>query len=142
MRWPLLILITLLSCCGCQTHCPLTRPRQWMCYNRTIDDFFSTKTAREVARLHLAKIYSKTCRPTRDYQAGFEQAYVDVALGSDGTSPAMPPPPYWKSCHRTVEGHQRSEEWLAGYSAGAEQALVSRGPNNKVMASVSACACP
>ncbi len=141
MRLPQLILIVPLAISGCQNPCPLTRPHQWLCYNRTIDDFLASKTAREVARLHLTQLYSKQCRPTCDFQAGFEQAYVDVALGADGTAPAMPPSPYWMNCARTAEGHQRAEEWLSGYTAGAEQALACRGPHNRVIANVGACAC-
>ncbi len=100
------------------------------------------KVARDVARQHMATLYSKECRPTYDFQAGFEQAYYDVALGADGQVPAIAPSPYWKSCQRTAEGHQRAQEWLAGYSAGASHAQECRGPFNQVIASGYPCTTP
>jgi hypothetical protein len=143
MRWRLLILMVPLLSGGCQSPFPIVRMPQLRCYNRTIDDFVACKTARDVARQHMALLYAPTSfRPSYDFQAGFEQAYADVALGSDGQVPAMAPSPYWKSCQRTAEGHERAQDWLAGYSAGASHALESRGPFNQVIASGYPCSTP
>ena len=120
---------------GCQGPGPLVRLPQLRCYNRTIDDFMSCKVARDVARHHMAVLYPPESRPTYDFQAGFEQAYADVAIGSDGQVPAIAPSPYWKTHQRTADGHQRAEQWLSGYVAGASQALECRGPFNRVIAS-------
>ena len=142
MRRRLLVLLFPLVSCGCQSPGPWIRAPQPTCYNRTMDDFVSCKVARDVARQHMHKLYSSESWPTYDFQAGFEQAYADVALGCDGHVPAVAPSPYWKSCHRTAAGHQRAEEWLSGYSIGASHALACRGPFNRVIASGGACPCP
>lgn len=59
---------------------------------------------------------------SRDFSTGFVQAYVDVAEGGSGNTPAVPPERYWKRCNRTASGHGRAEEWFAGYRAGAQLA--------------------
>lgn len=143
MRWRLLLLlIPLVS--GCHSPGPWVRPPQLSCYNRTLDDCLSCKIARDVARQHLNELYGseEVDWPSCDFQAGFSQAYADVALGSHGQVPVVPPAPYWKSCQRTIEGHQRAQEWLSGYSIGASHAMVCRGPYNRIIASGSAAPCP
>ena len=142
MRRKLLILLIPLFSGGCQSPGPWVRAPQFMCYNRNFDDFLACKVARDVARHHLHSLYSSNCWPTGDFQAGFEQAYADVALGANGEVPAVAPSPYWKSCQRTVAGHQRAQEWLSGYSVGTSQALACRGTYNKVIANGSADLCP
>ena len=140
MHWRLLVLLVPLVSSGCQSPCPWVRAPQLPCYNRTVDDFLTCKVARDVARHHMHTLYSAECWPTCDFQAGFEQAYADVALGADGQVPAVAPAPYWKSCNRTEVGHLRAQEWLSGYSIGATYALECRSPYNRVIAS--GCPCP
>ncbi len=142
MRWRLLVLLFLLVGSGCQSPCPWGRAPQLPCYNRTIDDFVACKVARDVARQHMHTLYESECWPSCHFQAGFEQAYADVAMGCNGQVPAVAPSPYWNSCKRTSEGHCKAGEWLSGYSIGASHALACRGPYNKVIASGSAGACP
>lgn len=144
MHRRLLLLLVPLVSSGCACPLPWTRAPQLPCYNRNLDDFMSRRVARDVARKHMNTLYESEpgCWPTRDFQAGFEQAYADIALGANGQVPVVAPAPYWKSCQRTVEGHQRAQEWLSGYSIGASHALACRGPYNKVIASGSACSCP
>ena len=144
MRWRLLILLGPLVSSGCSTPIPWVRAPQLPCYNRTIDDCVSCKIARDVARQHMHTLYESEpgCWPTKDFQAGFEQAYADVALGSRGQVPPVAPSHYWKSCNRTVDGHQRAQEWLSGYSIGASHAMECRGPYNTVIASGSTGPCP
>jgi len=57
-----------------------------------------------------------------DFKDGFRQAFVDVAMGGNGVTPAIPPEKYWKSYYRTADGHARADEWFEGYRAGAVQA--------------------
>jgi hypothetical protein len=70
-----------------------------------------------------------------DFQYGFEQAYVDVALGASGEVPPLPPERYWKKRARTPKGHQRAQDWFAGYAAGAEQARAQYAHFNHVATS-------
>ncbi len=145
MRWRLLILLGPLVCCGCTTLCPCLRPPQWQCYNGSIDDCLSCQVARSVARQHLSALYEcdeNAPWPSCDFQAGFCEAYADVAMGSHGVVPVVPPAPYWKSCQRTAAGHQRAQDWLSGYSIGASRAMACRGPYNQVIGNGSAVSCP
>jgi hypothetical protein len=70
-----------------------------------------------------------------DYRLGYEQAYVDVAQGTDGQVPALPPANYWKVDARTAAGHQRAQQWFSGYAAGAAQARCRYEPFNEVASS-------
>ncbi|WP_145371509.1 hypothetical protein [Maioricimonas rarisocia] len=71
--------------------------------------------------------YVEACghHPTHDFHAGFVDGYVDVAQGGSGVVPPIPPEAYWGAASRTPTGHQRAQDWFAGYSAGAEAALSS-----------------
>lgn len=145
MRWRLLILLGPLVSSGCFAPGPWVRPHQCQCYHRSIDECLASQTARGVARQHLSALYGcdeNEPWPTCDFQAGFCEAYADVAMGSNGVVPVVPPAPYWKSCQRTAEGHQRAQEWLSGYTIGASHAMACRGPYNRVIASGSAVSCP
>ena len=144
MRWRLLLWLIPLVSSGCQSPIPWVRAPQLQCYNRTLDDCMSCKVARDVARQHMHTLYKSEpgCWPSSDFQAGFEQAYADVAMGSDGQVPPVAPAAYWKSYHRTCEGHQKAQEWLSGYSTGASHAMECRGPYNRVMARGSEAPCP
>ena len=137
MHWRLLILLVPLVSSGCASPIPWVRAPQLPYYNRNLDDILARRGARDVARRHMHTLYESEpgCWPTRDFQAGFEQAYADVALGANGQVPVVAPSPYWRSCQRTAEGHQRAQEWLSGYSVGASHALACRGPYNKIIAS-------
>lgn len=141
MHWRLLVLLGLLTSMGCSGPHPWARFHQLPCYNRKIDDMLASKVARDAARQHLTQVYSKDCWPSRDFQAGFEQAYVDVAMGSDGVVPVVPPSAYWRSCQRTECGQAASREWLRGYEAGAPRAVQCRGEFNRVIAGGVSCPC-
>jgi hypothetical protein len=67
------------------------------------------------------------CHPhaASEFKYGFVQAYVDIALGSDGRPPAIPPERFWKTCNRHPDGHCEAGEWYEGYAAGAQRALGS-----------------
>lgn len=59
---------------------------------------------------------------SRDFRFGFQQAYIDVANGGNGTLPAVPPSRYWTAPYRTTWGHNKAREWFSGYEAGASAA--------------------
>lgn len=59
---------------------------------------------------------------SRDFEFGFQQAYIDVANGGNGALPAVPPPRYWAAPYRTTWGHNKARDWFSGYEAGASSA--------------------
>lgn len=72
------------------------------------------------------------------FREGFEQAYIDIAQGADGTPPGVPPERYWNTGYRNPEGHVRAEQWMAGYHAGAQAAIgEGRAQVNFIPTSVS-----
>lgn len=111
-----------MSCCRWGQHSK---------YSRHFDDKRTTHHARHHARTALRTMGKTGC----DFRYGFEQAYVDVALGASGEIPPLPPERYWKKKARSPEGHQRAQNWFAGYAAGAEQARVRYNHFNAVAAS-------
>lgn len=74
------------------------------------------------AAKHLAKKHMPHDRCS-DYEDGFRQAFVDVAMGACGQVPAIAPKKYWKYCDRTSNGHASAQSWFGGYQAGAQTAL-------------------
>lgn len=58
-----------------------------------------------------------------DFEDGFRQAFIDVAMGACGQVPAVAPKKYWKYCDRTTTGHTAAESWFGGYQSGAQVAL-------------------
>jgi hypothetical protein len=126
---PVLILIAASGChtgaCSCIGHSK---------YSRCWDNLWTKCDARSCARADLRKM-EHDCSKDCDYRAGYEQAYVDVALGACGDVPALPPAHYWKNRARTPKGHQKSERWFAGYNAGAPRARCCYDPYNVVASS-------
>ncbi len=59
---------------------------------------------------------------SRDFKYGFQQAFIDVANGGNGTLPAIPPSRYWSAPYRTTWGHNKARNWFEGYQAGANTA--------------------
>lgn|GEM_PF-6389194 len=98
------------------------------------DNLHTSKQARFRAALSLHAVDDKSCL-TCDYRLGYEQAFVDVAHGADGETPALPPANYWKNCMRTPRGHQKAQQWFSGYAAGSVAARSIYEPYNKVAAS-------
>lgn len=68
---------------------------------------------------------------SRDFRFGFQQAYIDVANGGNGTLPAVPPSRYWAAPYRTTWGHNKAREWFSGYEAGASAAKCCM-PSNTI----------
>lgn len=58
-----------------------------------------------------------------DYIIGFRDGFVDyVYAGGTGEPPPVPPRHLWNVDFRNGEGHQRAEDWFAGYRHGAQVA--------------------
>ncbi len=91
-------------------------------YSRCLDEHFASHEASRRAYASMQQCYPEP--PNIDFQSGYRQAFVDVALGGDGVVPAVPPECYWSTCYRTAEGHQHAEDWFSGYTAGAERATA------------------
>ncbi|WP_437205285.1 hypothetical protein [Planctomicrobium sp. SH664] len=103
-------------------------------YVRCFDNMWTRKAARCAAYRELHRNEDE-CRRNTDYQQGYAQAFADVAMGGDGVVPTVPPAHYWKKCARTPEGHERAQNWFAGYAAGGPAALSYYGPYTKVASS-------
>ncbi|MCA9246949.1 MAG: hypothetical protein KDA42_07535 [Planctomycetales bacterium] len=58
----------------------------------------------------------------RDFERGWRQAYYDVARGSDGQPPVLPPQSYWAIKYQNADGAQRIAAWYEGYLLGASAA--------------------
>lgn len=116
------------SWCRMPTLCPSHHEQK---YSRFCDETTAKCRAYLASRSALSDMESE-CGVSCDFRRGFEQAFRDVALGSDGRVPAFPPAPYWKDGARSPEGHARAQEWFAGYATGAEIAVARRGVSNYV----------
>ena len=56
-----------------------------------------------------------------EYGVGFRDGFVDyVYAGGTGEPPPVPPRHLWNVDFRSEEGHQRAEDWFAGYRHGAQ----------------------
>jgi hypothetical protein len=53
---------------------------------------------------------------------GFRDGYADVASGSSGCVPPLPPRRYWTWQYQTGEGQAKVAAWFAGYPHGAKAA--------------------
>jgi hypothetical protein len=91
-------------------------------YSRHIDEAHSRCIAEKRALNAIGRCYPHAAS---EFKYGFVQAYVDIALGSDGRPPAIPPERFWKTCNRHPDGHSAAADWYEGYSAGSQRALGS-----------------
>jgi hypothetical protein len=63
------------------------------------------------------------CEPqVHDFGEGFRAGYRDVAAGSDGCPPPLPPRNYWSWKYQSPEGQAKIAAWFAGYPHGARAA--------------------
>ncbi|MFP6765357.1 MAG: hypothetical protein VB858_17140, partial [Planctomycetaceae bacterium] len=93
------------------------------------DDWSTTATAKRCANgILLRQQWDLKKLMPADYKGGFRQAFMDVAHGSDGELPAVPPPVYWNAHFRSDSGQRRAECWFSGYRAGAALAAVRLAP--------------
>lgn len=115
------------------------KPQPYFTFNKYcpwFDEWHTTSTAKRCANRILLKQQWQTLKlMPADYRKGFRQAFVDVAHGSDGELPAVPPPVYWNAHFRSDSGQQKAEYWFSGYRAGAAMAAVQLAPMKRIAAS-------
>lgn len=87
------------------------------------------RSAKSLAHKYMPK---HACGP--DFKNGFEQAFVDVAMGASGEVPALAPRHYWDQAHRTNEGHAEAQAWFEGYRSGSQIACSMTDRNLDVAA--------
>ena len=112
----------LLAGCATGQHCsdcvpPKTAPS---CYVPCLDDWVTKSTAQRCAEDALKSYDCKGSRPSKHFEDGFTQAYVDLAFGRPSRVPAIPPAKYWNAYYRSCAGQPLVDEWYAGYSAGLQ----------------------
>jgi hypothetical protein len=79
-------------------------------------------------RSHSAKAWHKRkqnfCneRHSQDFCNGFRAGFEAVCNGSDGCTPAFPPPEYWSWEYQSGEGQARTSSWFSGYPYGVQAA--------------------
>ncbi len=145
---PLLLLFTLVGVTGCAHNscgeadsCPTVSSRVKKCflfhhdkcspkpywsmegYQTDLDKFFVKHAAKKCAKESL-KTMSADCqdKPSKSFRKGYQQAYMDIALGESGVVPPVPPEEYWAAHYRTPEGYMEVQEWFTGYKLGSEHA--------------------
>lgn len=92
------------------------------CYIGFIDSLRVRSDARANARYVLRKTYGAFPRISCHYADGFEQAFVDLAEGGDGSIPPIPPKRYWNAEFRCPAGSGCAQDWFVGYEAGVAAA--------------------
>ncbi|QGQ23327.1 hypothetical protein F1728_11880 [Gimesia benthica] len=92
-------------------------------YQTDLDKFFVKHAAKKCAKESL-KTMSADCqdKPSKSFRKGYQQAYMDIALGESGVVPPVPPEEYWAAHYRTPEGYMEVQEWFTGYKLGSEHA--------------------
>lgn len=109
-------------------------PPKHVKYCRWMDEFLHRHHAVKLAKRQLKKV-DDCQRVSCDYQRGFQQAYIDVAMGESGEVPPAAPMEYWKAKLRNCEGHSRADDWFQGYAAGASFAINQVACPNRVASS-------
>ncbi|QDV48614.1 hypothetical protein [Gimesia fumaroli] len=94
-------------------------------YQTDLDKYVVKHAARKCAKRSL-KTMACNCKdkPSKAFRKGYQQAYIDIALGDSGEVPPVPPEEYWAAHYRTPQGYLEVQEWFTGYKLGAEHALA------------------
>ena len=92
-------------------------------YQTDLDKYFVRRAAKKCAKESLSTM-AANCndKPSKSFRKGYQQAYMDIALGESGTVPPVPPEEYWAAHYRTPEGYMEVQEWFTGYKLGSEHA--------------------
>jgi len=106
-------------CTGCEVNSQYwpDSPHAWQPFSDEgdVEDF-----AERRARRSLRQLQDQSCdRLSKDFRDGYEQAYLDLAMGGNGVVPAVPPKKYWSAEYRTPHGRSYAYQWFAGYETGA-----------------------
>lgn len=119
---------------GCQSfssRCDDCLPPKTGCckYSPKADNLVNKLTAYDCAGDAL-KALEKSCgKVSSDFEAGFHQAYEDLAMGRLAMVPPVPASKYWNAHYRSCAGEQAVADWFEGYRAGlqiGQQGGVSR----------------
>jgi hypothetical protein len=102
----------------------VTGVSEYLAYNDTQNDFVlgwrNVAWARQAWKLRYPEYMSE---PYVDhFGAGFRAGYIDVASGSNGCTPTLPPRHYWSWRYQTPEGQGKVAAWFSGYPHGARAA--------------------
>lgn len=110
------------SAAGCSTgECKPGLLLSWAKHCPGMDDWVTTQTAIKCARSQLWQMQWQSRNTfSHDFEAGFTQAWIDIAQGGTGETPAVAPSRYWSAWYRSGEGHQKADEWFNGYRNGAQ----------------------
>jgi hypothetical protein len=74
----------------------------------------------------LEKESNPECHASADYADGFIKGYSDyLYAGGTGNPPPLPPRCYWKTKYENPEGHQKVQDWFAGFRHGVAEAKRS-----------------
>ncbi|MCH9655672.1 MAG: hypothetical protein K0U86_13485 [Planctomycetes bacterium] len=94
-------------------------------YQTDLDKLMVKHAAKKCAKQSL-KTLACDCKekPSKAFRDGYQQAYIDIALGDSGEVPPVPPEEYWAAHYRTPVGYLESQQWFTGYKLGAEHALA------------------
>jgi hypothetical protein len=97
---------------------------EYVAYNDTSNDFVlgwrNIAWARQAWKLRYTEFLGE---PHLDhFGAGFRAGYIDVASGSTGCTPSLPPRSYWNWRYQTPEGQMKVAAWFSGYPHGARAA--------------------
>jgi hypothetical protein len=86
-------------------------------YKGFCDNWVTKSTAKRCANKDLSRCDET---PSKDFREGFEQAYIDLAMGRPAIPPPVPPAKYWNAYYRSPAGCWEVEQWYAGYEAGLD----------------------
>ncbi|MDX1967968.1 MAG: hypothetical protein SFV23_12400 [Planctomycetaceae bacterium] len=122
--------------CGCQSAqhqacCDDCLPKQTpSCgYMPKHDSLLTQWTAKSCAHEDLKQVRKNCGKVSKHFADGFEQAYVDQAMGRPAATPPVPASKYWNAYYRSCAGADDVAEWFEGYRLGLEiggQGGVSR----------------
>lgn len=124
-HWPtfrgLTLLLLLPGLSGCAIYQGVSNH---IAYSDTCDDFVLSwrNSAWASQAWHVHKNQFVGQHYLRAFGDGYRAGYIDVASGSGGCTPALPPRKYWSWKYQTPEGQAKVAAWFAGYPHGAKAA--------------------
>ncbi|MCA9115719.1 MAG: hypothetical protein KDA79_11590 [Planctomycetaceae bacterium] len=113
------------ACCAPGASCARCKPPAYCSpwYIDCVDDFLFRKKASRCANTAMKRYEEQSGQELSSaFRAGVRQAYIDLADGSWGLMPAVPPEEYWKAEHRRPAGQHEAQQWFAGYDSGVQWA--------------------
>jgi len=129
--WWIRIVIAV-AICGCQSStgwrecADCTPPKTYSCgYKPPCDNLVTKLTAAGCADDALKAIKKNCGKQTKDFEAGFRQAYIDQAMGRPALVPPVPTRNYWNAYYRSCAGQEEVADWFAGYRAGLDYGAES-----------------